>query len=59
MHLTMHSLKSFAGGSVSPDNQYRNGEWGADTNVQHENPAKYLLYRPTASQVLAVLATAL
>ena len=26
--------------------------------MEHENPAKYLLYRPTASEILAVLATA-
>ena len=50
-----------AGGSVSPDNRHHNGEYwarGTDGSVEHENPAKYLLYRPTASEILAVLATA-
>jgi hypothetical protein len=46
---------------VSPDNRHHNGEYwarGNDNNVEHENPAKYCLYRPTASELLAVLATA-
>ncbi len=49
------------GGSVSPDHRHHNGEYwarGNDSNVERENPAKYLLYRPTASEMLAVLATA-
>ncbi len=52
---------SDAGGSVSPDNRHHNGEYwarGGDNSVEHENPAKYCLYRPTASELLAVLATA-
>ena len=46
---------------MSPDHRHHNGEYwarGNDSNVERENPAKYLLYRPTASEMLAVLATA-
>lgn len=46
---------------MSPDNRHHNGEYwarGNDSSVEHENPAKYCLYRPTASELLAVLATA-
>ena len=46
---------------MSPDHRHHNGEYwarGSDSNVERENPAKYLLYRPTASEMLAVLATA-
>ncbi len=46
---------------MSPDNRHHNGEYwarGNDSSQEHENPAKYCLYRPTASELLAVLATA-
>lgn len=44
-----------AGGSLSPDAQYRNQEWS--DSAEYENPAKFLMHRPSASELLAVLAT--
>ncbi|KAK9806282.1 hypothetical protein WJX72_008437 [[Myrmecia] bisecta] len=45
-------------GSLSPDRHYNNGAEWSEGQAATENPAKYLLYRPSASHFLAVLATA-
>lgn len=44
-----------AAGSLSPDAQYSRGQ--DFDGAEHENPAKFLLYRPAATELLAVLAT--
>ena len=44
-----------AAGSLSPDAQYSRGQ--DFDGPEHENPAKFLLYRPAATELLAVLAT--
>ncbi len=45
-----------AGGAVSPDTGA--GEWHEAAAAALEAPAKFVLYRPMASHLLAVLATA-
>lgn len=44
---------------MSPDDRHNGEYWarGTENGTEHENPAKYMLYRPTASELLAVLAT--
>ena len=49
------SACSPAAGSLSPDAQYSRGQ--DFDGAEHENPAKFLLYRPAATELLAVLAT--